>query len=198
MQLSRRDALAVLAGTGIVGGSVGAALSRAVGRDGPGALGGPARPGPTDGPGGNDIPADLDEIRETLVAVAELVYPSTVTGIPAFVETYSLGRIRDRASYREGVADATRTLDEYARDWYDAPFADLDEANRDDVLRRMGADAADPAPDGIDAQRVRFYVVNDLQYALYTSPTGGKLVGIENPQGYAGGTRSYQQGPNRK
>jgi len=44
--------------------------------------------------------------------------------------------------------------------------------------------------------RVRYYLVNDLLFALYSSPTGGKLVGIENPQGHPGGTGSYQQPPN--
>jgi hypothetical protein len=42
---------------------------------------------------------------------------------------------------------------------------------------------------------VRYYVVNELLLALYASPTGGELVGIENPQGHPGGTASYQQGP---
>jgi hypothetical protein len=42
---------------------------------------------------------------------------------------------------------------------------------------------------------VRYYVVNELLYALYTSPTGGELVGIENPQGHPGGHESYQHEP---
>jgi hypothetical protein len=63
----------------------------------------------------------------------------------------------------------------------------------------MGADTADPDPDpdGTDAGRVRYYVVNELLYALYASPTGGELVGIENPRGYPGGTASYRRGPDR-
>jgi len=54
---------------------------------------------------------------------------------------------------------------------------------------------ADENPDGTAAERVRFFVVNELLLALYASPTGGELVGIENPQGYAGGAESYQRGP---
>ena len=42
------------------------------------------------------------------------------------------------------------------------------------------------------SDRVRFFVVNELLFALYSSPTGGSLVGIENPVGHPGGTESYQ------
>jgi hypothetical protein len=63
------------------------------------------------------------------------------------------------------------------------------------VLDEMGVDTADPDPEGPDPARVRFYVVNDLLFALYASPTGGELVGIENPQGHPGGTDSYRRGP---
>jgi hypothetical protein len=59
----------------------------------------------------------------------------------------------------------------------------------------MGVHTADPDSEGTDPERVRFHVVNELLYALYTSPTGGELVGIENPQGYPGGTASYREGP---
>jgi len=71
---------------------------------------------------------------------------------------------------------------------------DLSVADRDSLLREVGADTAPPDPDGTNAERVRFYVVNELLYALYTSPTGGELVGIENPQGHPGGTDTYQRG----
>ncbi|MEA5408870.1 hypothetical protein VB773_15715 [Haloarculaceae archaeon H-GB2-1] len=54
---------------------------------------------------------------------------------------------------------------------------------------------AEPNPDGTTAERVRYYLVNEPLYALYASPTGGTLVGIENPQGHPGGTESYQRGP---
>jgi len=177
VRLTRRDALAVLAGAGILGGGTGAALSRRTARN------------------ASDAPADLDALLDALVAVAEVVYPSEVEGVPTFVETYSLGRIDARDRYREGVRDATRTLDGYAREWREAPYAELDTGARDAVLREMGVDEADPDPAGVDPERVRFYVVNELQYALYTSPAGGRLVGIENPQGYPGGIESYQQGP---
>jgi hypothetical protein len=59
----------------------------------------------------------------------------------------------------------------------------------------MGADTVDPDPDGGDVARVRYYVVNELLFALYASPTGAELLGLENPQGHPGGLASYQRGP---
>lgn len=172
MRLTRRDALAALAGAGIVGGGAVASAAR------------------------DSEPADDDRaVLDVLVAAAEVVYPTDVSGVREFVEAYSLGRIEARPDYREGVRDATATLDDHARSWHDEPFVALPPGRRDALLREMGVDAADPAPDGIAPERVRFYVVNELQYALYTSPAGGRLVGIENPQGYPGGTDSYRRGP---
>lgn len=212
MRLTRRDALAVLAGAGILGASGGAVLSRRAGLDHRAGRDDRAARTGRDTLDGREGPGDLDRILDTLVAVAEVVYPSAVTGIAPFVETYAVGRLTtehrpdqhrdadlntplDPARYRAGVGEATRTLDEYALERHGAGYADLDPETRDAVLRRMGVDVADPDPDGIDPNRVRFYVVNDLQYALYTSPTGGRLVGIENPQGHPGGTASYRRGP---
>ncbi|WP_313691276.1 gluconate 2-dehydrogenase subunit 3 family protein [Halorarum halobium] len=175
MQLSRRDALAALAagGAAVAGGCAGLEW------------------GDGEATEGRFTPAE----REALVAVARTVYPSTVSGVPEFVETYCVGRVRDRPNHREGVADAVETLDEYAEAWRDARFADLDPAARDAHLREMAVDTADPVPDGDDPERVRHFLVNELLYALYTTPTGGELVGIENPQGFPGGTVSYRQPP---
>jgi hypothetical protein len=143
---------------------------------------------------GDDAPLDEDDVA-VLVAAAEVVYPGPVEGVPAFVERYTVGRTDDRPAYAAGVTDAVAELDSAAREWYDAPFADLGAARRDDVLRELGCDTADPDPEGTVAERVRFHVVNELLYALYTTPTGGELAGVENPQGHPGGTASYQRGP---
>jgi hypothetical protein len=59
----------------------------------------------------------------------------------------------------------------------------------------LGVRTAEPDPDGTDVERVRYYVVNELLFALYSSPTGGELVGLENPQGHPGGIDSYRRGP---
>jgi hypothetical protein len=177
MELSRRDAVAALAGLGVAGAGVGAATLALDGGDG------------YSGASGDET---LDVA--TLVAAAETVYPGAVTGVEEFVRTFVAGRIRDPA-HREGLVAAVGQVDDAARDWYDAPYAELEADTRDAVLRELGADTAEPDPEGSLAERVRYYVVNDLLYALYSSPTGGELVGIENPIGHPGGTTSYQRGP---
>lgn len=138
-----------------------------------------------------------DHERATLVALAGELYPSAVSGIPSFVERYTVGRVRDRPAYAAGMREAIATLDDYALDWYDGPYADLAPAERADLLEIMGVPTAEPDPDGIDPERVRFYLINELLFALYTTPSGGSLVGLENPQGHPGGTTSYRRGPDR-
>lgn len=173
MELTRRDVLAALAAAGVAGGA--AALGLTLTED--------------DGIDEHDV--------DTLIAVAQTVYPSAVDGIPEFVEQYSVARVRDRPEYAAGIHDAVATLDEYANSWFDADFADLSREDRDTLLDQMSVDTASPKPDGDDAPRVRYYLVNELFYALFTTPTGGKLAGIENPPGHPGGHQSYQRGPRR-
>ncbi|GAB3417957.1 hypothetical protein GCM10027435_17290 [Haloparvum alkalitolerans] len=198
MELTRRDAAAALAALG-VGGAAAAGVRewrRGSTRDGSG--GG--------GSSGDALASDV-AVRDALVAVAEVVYPSEVEGIAAFVESFLSGRLLDperaadaTAFEREhdaGVRETVATLNDLAVSWYDAPVAELSPDDRDRLLREVGADTAEAAPDGTDAERVRYYVVNELLLALYASPTGGELVGIENPQGHPGGTDSYQRGPAR-
>lgn len=167
MELSRRDVLAALAAVGI-----------------------------SDTAGCFDRPATLgDHELETLIALAEVLYPSSVAGIPAFVEQYCIGRVTGRTEYEHGMVDAIATLEDYAADWFDDDFAALTTADRDTLLDQMMVDVADPDGGGSPPERVRFYLVNDLLYAFYSTPTGGELVGIENPQGHPGGSTSYQRGP---
>lgn len=172
MELSRRDAIAALTAIGAGSGAVAYASSREDGDD--------------------DAPSpDV----ETLVAVAEVVYPSEVSGIDAFVETYAAERASGDDWHARGVREATATIDEYARDWYDGAFVELSMADRESLLDEMGVDTAEEDPEGSTAERVRYFVVGDLLLALYTSPAGGKLIGIENPQGHPGGIESYRRGP---
>ena len=192
MELTRRDALAALAGGGIVGGGGAAAIGRNGGAAN-GARTGTAGTGTAD-PSGPEATA-FAAVRDPLVATARVVYPDAVTGIERFVATYALGRIEKRAAYRRGVERAVADLNERAESWHGGQYATLDADTRDSVLREIGADTAEPDPEGSTAERVRYYVVNELLYALYTSPTGGELVGIENPQGHPGGHESYQHGP---
>jgi hypothetical protein len=181
MRLTRRDALATLTGAGIVGGGATAVL---------------AREGDGGGGGGESVDDPLDEeTRRSLVHTAEVLYPSAVEGTESFVRTYADGKAAERPAFRDGATEATDTLMEYAETWERRAYTDLSVAERDDLLRRMGVHTADPVPDGTDPERVRFHVVNELLYALYSSPTGGELVGIESPQGHPGGTESYRHGP---
>jgi hypothetical protein len=175
MELTRRDALGALAASGV-------AVSGCLTGDSTDETATPA----------GDLTAGE---RETLVAAAEVLYPSAVSGIQPFVTTYVEGRIDGRPEHAAGVRDAIATLEEYARDWFDDSFTALDTADRDGLLGQMGLDTREPVPDGQPTERVRYYVVNELLFALYTSPTGGRLVGLENPMGHPGGQTSYRRGP---
>jgi len=187
-ELTRRDALTALAATGV--GAAGlSALALADDAD-----------GDSEGDSGDDRADDGEQPLgrrevETVQAVARVVYPAEVSGVEGFVERYVLGRARDQPAHARGIAAAVAEVDEYARDWYDRGFLEMDRDDREEALREMGAPVADPDPEGSAVERVRFYLVNELLYALYTTPTGAELVGLENPQGYPGGTDSYQRGP---
>lgn len=173
MRLTRRDAIVALSAVGVAVGGVGA-LEWTERRSGDSNIG-------------------SAELR-TLIGVGEVLYPSELGGIDRFVERYIRGRAEKEDT--EGIAEAVAYLDAYAVAWHDERFTELDERTQESVLRSMGADTATPDPAGSDAERVRYYVVNELLFALYSTPTGGKLVGIENPPGHPGGRESYQRGPN--
>jgi hypothetical protein len=186
MELTRRDAVAALAAIGGAGGVAVAVSRRDDSRqDGDGE--------PAASPAGESLPAD-EHVRETLVAVATVVYPDELSGIGAFVDEFVGSRLAEEP-HGTGIRAAVATLDDLAESWYGGRVTDLSPETRERLLRETGADTASEDPDGTDAERVRYYVVNELLLALYASPTGGELVGIENPQGHPGGTASYQQGP---
>ena len=177
-ELTRRDAIAALASAGAAAGA-GAYVWDSLDEDA------------TKG----DEPALTAHDRELLDTVATRIYPSSVSGIPEFVETYVVGRVSDRPDRLAGIADSLDYLDRYAEGWYDSPYLELSPEQQRAALDAMGATVTEPDPDGSDVERLRFYLINELLYALYTSPTGGELVGLENPQGHSGGTESYQRGP---
>ncbi|WP_436934242.1 gluconate 2-dehydrogenase subunit 3 family protein [Halovenus marina] len=182
MKLTRRDAIAALAAIGGAGAAgVGYTQLRSDGDD-------------PDASGADEtLPSD-QRVRETLVAVADVVYPSEVSGVEAFVETFVDSRLEDDA-HASGVRSAVAALDERGQSWYDGRVTELDAETRDQLLRESGSDTVEENPGGTPAERIRYYVVNELLLALYASPKGGKLVGLENPQGHPGGTESYQRGP---
>jgi hypothetical protein len=184
MELTRRDAVAALAALGVAGG-VGVGIDR---------LGRRGGNGNDPDPPPEDTPVDETRLREVFVAAAAVVYPSEVSGTEPFVETFLAGRL-DHSDHAAGLREAVGTLDERARSWHGEHFAALSPADRDSLLREVGADTAEEDPTGTAAERIRYHVVNELLLALYASPTGGQLVGIENPQGHPGGIESYQRGP---
>jgi len=179
MKLSRRDALAALAaaGTGSLAGC--AALDS-----------------DTDSPDGTEAIGG-DEL-ETVIAVATAVYPSAVDGVDEFVERYVDGRTRSDPDHASAVTEAVETLDGYTETFHDDRYANLSAETRREVLDYMSVDTVDPVPDGTDAERVRRYLVNEVLYALYASPTGASLAGLENPPGHPGGIESYREGPERE
>jgi hypothetical protein len=182
MKLSRRDALAALSalGTSATAGCLADA---------------PRDAGPGDA-GTDALAMGAEAVVEVYVAVAEVVYPSELSGVETFVESFVSPRL-DREDHGPAMAATVKEFDEIAQEWYGDRIVSLSPATREDVLEDVGARTAEEDPSGTLAERVRFYLVNELLLALYSSPTGGELVGIENPQGHPGGTDTYQRGPGR-
>lgn len=190
MELTRRDALvSVAAVSGGVGG-----WSALVGQSRQDAAD-TGKPSPDSIPelDGSFGPQEL----ETMVAIAQVIFPSDVTGIDTFVRTYLDRRARDRPAHAAGITQAVAHLNRLARDWHGGQFTTLGPETQDRFLREVGADTAAADPAGTTAQRVRYYLINELLFALYASPLGGELVGLENPQGHPGGLESYRRGPRR-
>lgn len=171
MELTRRDALVALGG---IGGGAAAV--------------GTARKGSFDG-------LDQEEVTDRLHAVAEAIYPSDLEIDRSFVSTYVIGRLDGRDGYVREQADALSGLDVHARRRTGRAVTALAPSDRRSVLRSMGVHTAHPNPDGTLQERVRYFVVNDLLYVLFSTPTGSELVGVENPPGHPGGREAYQRGP---
>jgi hypothetical protein len=189
-ELSRRDALAALAATGIAGGGV-FALSASDDGEGRDSDGDTTAETGRDRPPGPVAEGDI----EIMTAAAAVLYPSEVAGVETFVSRFVRGRAAEQPDHAAGIVDAVASLDEWTNSWFDDGFASLDAPEREDALDQLGVRTAEPDPDGTDVERVRYYVVNELLFALYSSPTGGELVGLENPQGHPGGIDSYRRGP---
>ena len=171
MRLSRRDALLALGVLGIGSAGVG------TGRQHAGTL------------------DAATPVTDQLLAVATAIYPSAVTVDRSFIETYVIARIATRESYVEAQSTALSDLDRFARRNTGRSMTSLDPEPRREVLTRLGVHRAHPNPNGTVEERIRYYVVNDLLYVLFSTPLGGELVGCENPPGYPGGTQAYQRGP---
>jgi hypothetical protein len=180
--LSRRKALLALGGVGVAT-----------------ALFGSASTDPTTGAGqtGSDDGVATPARIATVTAAAEIVYPPSVGVDEVFVERHVFGRVGATEDHFEQFAAVVDTVDREARLRFGSTFASLPKADRRRVLAGLGTFAVNPNRDGTTAERVRFYLVNDLLYALFTRPRGGRLIGVENPPGYPGGNELYQRGPER-
>jgi hypothetical protein len=139
-------------------------------------------------------PASREHV-ETAAAVADAIYPQSVPVDESFVETAVFDRVEPTPGHFDALVESIEAVDSYARARFGASVTDLSPARRRQVLRSMNATAVHPMPDGTTAERVRFYLVNDLLYALYTSPRSRALTGIENPPGHPGGLDAYRRAP---
>lgn len=155
--------------------------------------GGPAEPsaGPHEGADG---PASAFHVTAA-TAVAEAVYPSSVDVDESFVERRVFGRVEPEPGHFRGVVAAVEAVDAYARARFGERLSDLPTARRRQVLASMGVTEVHPSPDGTTPERVRYYLVNDLMFALFTAPASSHLTGIENPPGHPGGLAAYRRGP---
>jgi hypothetical protein len=178
MELTRRDALVALSATAS------------------GAVAGCSAPTDEygDGPDPNAPQLDDQELA-TLVSLADVLYPSDTENVAAFVEAYATERVHREPAHGRGVIAAIGSLNDYAATIYGERFAALSASEREEALEEMPVGTVDPVPDGTEPQQVRYFLVNDLLYAFYATPTGASLAGLENPPGYPGGTASYQRGP---
>ncbi|MFO7927635.1 MAG: hypothetical protein ACQET5_00370 [Halobacteriota archaeon] len=136
-----------------------------------------------------------DRHVEAARAIAEAVYPTSASVDRAFIEDHVFGRTEPRPGHMDGVRSAIETVDGYAVARFGSRISAHPPERRRHVLRSMGVTEAHPNPNGTAAERIRFYLLNDLLFALLTSPVSGDLTGIENPPGYPGGRGAYRRAP---
>jgi len=136
-----------------------------------------------------------EPVVSTLHAMTEVVGPTSVDVDREFVRTHVLERSHIQPRYYRRASAATSELDARARLEYQRAFTDLSVADRKAVLRTLGVPVAHANPTGTVTQRIRYYLVDEVLYVLYSHPLGGRAVGVENPPGYPGGREAYQRGP---
>jgi hypothetical protein len=140
MELTRRDAVAALAAVGATGAG-GAAW--AVTREGDDSSG----PVPDE----QELPGD-ERVRETLVAVAAVVYPSNVSGISEFVGAF-VGPRLSGGQHATGLRETVGALNELAEEWHGNRGGGTRPRDTRALLREVGADTATstrtgPTPSG--------------------------------------------------
>lgn len=133
-----------------------------------------------------------DAQEEIFISIAEVVYPPEVAGISEFAQEYLQGL--DEAN-KTMISEATNELDRQSRRRLGRPFVELTIRKRQVFLRSMGVYRVKADPRGSLPERIRYYLVNELIYALLITPKGTKLFGIENPVGFPGGFSSFTVEP---
>ena len=178
VELTRRDALEALAVGGLTSGGA-LAVSE----------------GATRADRNRPDPAINETDFVTIEAVADTIYPSRVEVSYEFIETYvgSLGEER-----KASISRATADLEGLTRSRYGTAFHEMSSAKRDAALRSLGVDRALSRTGGNRIERIKYHLVNTLLYALFTSPTGSELVGIQNPVGHPGGYESLMRSPDEE
>lgn len=145
--------------------------------------------------GGSADRSTTERHVETVAAVGNAVYPSSVTVEESFVEERVFGRVEPRTGHFEEVRKAADAVDGYAKARFGERLVELHSDQRRQLLDSMGVAESHPTPDGTTAERIRFYLINDLLFALFSSPESAHLTGIDNPPGYPGGREAYRVGP---
>ncbi|AEN07868.1 hypothetical protein Halar_0645 (plasmid) [halophilic archaeon DL31] len=140
-----------------------------------------------------DHPASQCHV-DVLTAVARAVYPSTVSVDSSFVERRVFGRIEPKPGHFERLVAAIEAVDGHAQARFGGAMSEFSAGRRRQVLQSMGVTTVHPTADGTTAEQVRFYLVNDLLYVLFTSPKSSELTGIDNPPGHPGGREAYRRG----
>jgi hypothetical protein len=189
MELSRRDALAALSAAGI---AATAGCSSLLGDEGTETAAeetdeatATATDAPTDAP--TETPADEASSMDTMVALAEVLYPSEVEPTESFVQTYLYGRVYAEEAYAGEVDSGIETLNGLANDEAGDDFHALSTDERVSVIENTDLRTGDSVHDGSDVERVNYHLVDELLFAFYSSPVGGEMVGTQNPRGFPGG-----------
>lgn len=175
MKLTRRDALKALAGSGVASGST-LTVSEIVTR--------------TESDQTSSLVTDEDFL--TLEAVAETIYPSQIEVTSEYIETY-INSFSD--GRKESISQATIELNDLTRGQYGTVFYEMSPSTRNAALHSLGISRAMSRENGKTVERIRYHLVNTLLYALFTTPRGSELAGIQNPVGHPGGYESLMRSP---
>jgi hypothetical protein len=132
---------------------------------------------------------------EAATAVADAIYPQSVAVDESFVENAVFRRVEPTPGHFDALVETIEAVERHASARFGASVTGLSPGTRRQVLQSMNVTAVHAMPDGTTAERVRFYLLNDLLYALFTSPRSRPLTGIENPPGHPGGLAAYRRAP---